>query len=107
MVIDANKKEVRDIYSLAIRSTIQELQENSAMNMIKAVNPKLVRGLKVGKEEVKEECLDILADFFRKFGSLLSKKSNLINKDELMKILCELLITQNEGVRKRATNCLG
>jgi hypothetical protein len=45
MVVDAANKEVRDIYSLAIRSTIQELKENSAQDMIKAVYPKLVRGL--------------------------------------------------------------
>jgi len=45
MVIDSNKKEVRDIYSLAIRSTIQELKENAAMNMIRAVYPKLFKGL--------------------------------------------------------------
>lgn len=30
MVVDSTKKEVRDIYSLAIRSTIQELKDNSA-----------------------------------------------------------------------------
>ena len=41
MVVDANKKEVRDIYALAIKSTIQELKENAATNMIKAVYPKL------------------------------------------------------------------
>ena len=45
MVVDAGKKEVRDIYSLAIRSTIQELKENSAQDMIKAVYPKFATGL--------------------------------------------------------------
>jgi len=107
MVIDSNKKEVRDIYSLAIRSTIQELKENAATNMIKAVAPKLFKGLRQGKEEVKEECLEILAEIFKKFGTLLYRKSNLVNKDELMRQLTDLLQLQNEGVRKRATNCLG
>lgn len=68
MVIDSNKKEVRDIYSLAIRNTIQELNDNSAMNTIKVVYPNLIKGLREMKDEVKEECLDIFADFFKKFG---------------------------------------
>ena len=72
-VIDSNKKEVRDINSLAIRSTIHELKENAAINMIRAVYPKLSKGLKQGNEEVQEECLEILAEIFKKFGSLLYK----------------------------------
>jgi len=41
MVTDADNKEVRDIYSLAIQSTINELKDSSAHNMIKAVYLKL------------------------------------------------------------------
>ena len=108
-IVDSDKKEVRDIYSLAIRSTIQELKESAALNMIKAVYPKLLKGLKVGSDEIKEECLEILAEIFKKFGTLLYKKSNLVNiqKDELMTQLCELLQNSSDGVRKRVTICLG
>ena len=106
-VIDSDKKEVRDINSLAIRSTIQELKENSAINMIRAVYPKLSKGLKSGSEEVQEECLEILAEIFKKFGSLLYKQKQLINKDELMLQMTELLRLSSEGVRKKATNCVG
>ena len=91
MVIDAGNKEVRDIYSLAIQSTINELKDNSATNMIRTVYPKLLKGLKSGKSEVQEECLEILAQIFKRFGSLLHKNNNLVNKDELMKTLCEML----------------
>ena len=52
MVIDAGNKEVRDIYSLAIQSTINELKENSATNMIRTVYPNINKGLKSGKPEV-------------------------------------------------------
>ena len=87
-VIDASKREARDIYSLAIRSTIQELKDTSATKMIQAVYPKLSRGLKSGKDEVIEECLEILGEICKKFGSLLYKKgNNLVNKDDLMKEL--------------------
>jgi len=107
MVVDSTKKEVRDIYSLAIRSTIQELKDQSAINMIRSVYPRLKKGLKQGKEEVIEECLEILGEIFKKFGSLLLKNNNLVNKEELKAQLCDLLQIQNAGVRKRATNCLG
>jgi cullin-associated NEDD8-dissociated protein 1 len=107
MVVDSSKKEVRDIYSLAIRSTIQELRESSAQDMIKAVCPKLMRGLQSGNDEVKEECLEILGEICKKFGNILYKKSNLVDKDKLMGLLCELLRLSSQGVRKRATFCLG
>ena len=75
--------------------------------MIRAVYPILLRGLNSNNDEVKEECLDILAEICKKFGNILYKKSNLVNKDELMKKLCEFLMSSSEGVKKRATFCLG
>ena len=60
-----------------------------------------------GADEVKEECLDILTEIFKKFGGLLHKNNHLVSKDELMKCLCELLALPKEGVRKKVTNCLG
>ena len=107
MVIDAGNKEVRDIYSLAIQSTINELKENSAANMIRTVYPNMNKGLNTNKPEVQEECLEILAQIFKKFGQLLNKNNNLVNKDDLMKTLIELLQNGHPGVRKRTTNCMG
>jgi len=46
MILDTGKKEVRDIYSLAIRSTIQEIGENEAANLIRTIYPKLIKGVK-------------------------------------------------------------
>lgn len=45
-VIDPNgTKEVRDVYSLAIRSTVQELNDKAAVKLIKSVNQKFMYGL--------------------------------------------------------------
>lgn len=107
MVIDASKKEVRDIYSLAIQSTINELKDSSAHNMIKAVYSKLQQGLNSGKPEVQEECLEILAQIFKKFGGLLHKNNNLVNKEDMMNILHKLLQSPHQGVRKRTSTCMG
>lgn len=75
--------------------------------MIKTIYPKLFQGLSAGKQEVREECLEILAEIFKKFGSLLYKKSTLIKKEDMMAELCKLLSINQEGVRKRATICIG
>ena len=32
-----------------------------------------------------------MAQIFKKFGVLLNKNNNLVNKDDMMKTLCELL----------------
>jgi len=53
------EKEIRTIFSLAIRGIIEGISEENAPSMIKALYPKLMDGFK-GTEDVKEECVDIL-----------------------------------------------
>jgi|TARA_B110000305_G_C19387812_1_gene613184 translation initiation factor 2 alpha subunit (eIF-2alpha) len=107
MVIDASAKDVRDIYSLTIRTSLVELKDQAAINMIRAVYPKLKNGLKSNKEEVQEECIEILSEIFRNFGQILFKNNNLVNKDEVMKILLDILSQSSKNLRKKATVCLG
>jgi len=66
------EKETRDIYSLAIRSIISEINEDYAKPMINAVHPRLMKGLQAA-DEVREECLDILSEIFKRFGHLILK----------------------------------
>jgi hypothetical protein len=67
------EKETRDIYSMAIRSINNEINEECAITMIKSVYPRLFKGLGSTTMEVREECLEILADIFKRFGQLLLK----------------------------------
>lgn len=60
-----------------------------------------------GDPEVREECLEIFAEIFKNFGSLLLKNPQLVNKDELMKIIPEQLSADRPSLRKKATNCMG
>ena len=83
-VVGDGKKDVRDVYSLAIRSIIHQLHDLAAVNMIRAVYPKLMKGLKNGVEEVKEECLEILTEIYKNFSMLLIKQNNLVNKDDTL-----------------------
>lgn len=100
------EKETRDIYSLAIRSIISEINEEYAVAMIKAVYTKLIKGMGQS-DEVREECMDILAEIFKRFSSLLLKNQTLVNKDELMKVIPEQLSRDKQSLRKKATNCMG
>ena len=83
-VVGDGKKDVRDVYSLAIRSIIHQLHDLAAVNMIRAVYPKLTKGLKMGQEEIKEECLEIMTEIFKNFSQLLIKQNNLVNKDDIL-----------------------
>ena len=86
--VTEGEKETRDIYSLAIRSIISEINEEYAITMIKSVQTRLLKGMSYS-DEVREECLDIFADIFKRFGSLLLKNPTLIQKEELMKKIPE------------------
>ena len=108
-IVVSGEKETRDIYSLAIRGITGEItDEQHAVTMIKAVSPKLVTGFGAGKnEEVREECLEILGEIFKRFSVLLLKKDDLVRKDQLMVIIPEQLASQKASLRKKATNCIG
>lgn len=99
-------KETRDIYSLAIRSIVGEINEEYAIAMIKAVYPRLIKGLGAS-DEVREESLEILSEIFKRFGNLLLKNATLVNKDELMRAIPEQLKRDKLSLRKKATGCLG
>ena len=100
------EKETRDIYSLAIRSIINEGNDQFAAVMIKSVYPKLIKGMQ-RDFEIREECLEILAEIFKSFGSLLLKNQSLVNKDELMSVIPNQLAVDRPSLRKKATNCMG
>ena len=56
---------------------------------------------------MREECLDILAEIFKRFGPLILRYATLVNKEELMRVVSEQLSREKLFLRKKATNCLG
>ena len=107
-IVVSGEKETRDIYSLAIRGIIGEISEENAPSMIKALYPKLMLGFGNTKsEDVREECVDILAQIFKRFNILLLKRDDLVKKDELMLTIPNQLAFQKPSLRKKATNCMG
>lgn len=107
-VVDAKgTKEVRDVYALAIRSTIQELTDKAAVKLIRSINHKFMQGLALNLDEITEEVLEILSEIFSKFPHILIKNTQLVNKDELVNVIGKLLHSKNKSVTKKATQCLG
>ena len=51
----------------------------------------LKKGLKDRKDEVKEECLDIVGEIFRKFSVFFIKNQKLVNRDDLMRIISGMI----------------
>jgi len=70
MVVQGGEQTL-DIYALAVKGIIHEIEEQSAARMIESIVPFITKGLKQGSEPVKEECLDIFSDIFRRFEGLL------------------------------------
>ena len=107
-IVVTGEKDTRDIYSLAIRGITGEISDEYAATMIKAIYPKLIVGFSGSKsEDVREECLDILGELFKRFGSLLLKKDDIVKKDQLMLLIPEQLAFPKPSLRKKATNCIG
>ncbi len=87
-IVVTGEKDTRDIYSLAIRGITGEISDDNAATMVKAVFPKLVMGFNAGKsEEVREECLEIFGEIFKRFSVLLLKKDDLIKKEQFMQLI--------------------
>jgi len=102
------EKEIRTIFSLAVRGIIEGISEQNAPKMISTLYSKLKPGFEDSKsEDVKEECVDILAQICKRFNLLLLKKDDLIDKDDLMVKVLNQLGSEKSSLRKKATNCIG
>jgi|LauGreDrversion4_2_1035121.scaffolds.fasta_scaffold615021_1 hypothetical protein len=91
-IVVTGEKDTRDIYSLAIRGITGSISDEYAQTMIKSLYPKLILGFGQGKsEDVREECIDILGELFKRFNGLLLKKDDLVKKDQLMTLIPDQL----------------
>ena len=107
MVLTGQTKEAREINSLAVRSSFNEVNESSAENVIKKIQPKLQEGLISREQDIKATCLEIMADMFKRFNVTLYKNQGLVNKEDLMNKLPNMLLDENAAIRKKATTCIG
>ena len=76
--------EALDIFSLTVRGVVNDCTDSYAPNLISTLYPYLQRGIEMGPSTVKEECLDICTEIFKRFGLIIQRQQNLVNKEHLM-----------------------
>ena len=68
----------------------------------------LISGIERGGTEVKEECLDICTEVFKRFGLIILRQPNLVNKEVLMNAInSQLTSGKTLSLRKRASYAMG
>ena len=76
--------------------------------MIRHISPILQKGLGAKTEDVQELCLDIVALLFKQFSGLLSKREDLVKRQQMEKLFCNLQSSKHTlKVRRKASNALG
>lgn len=106
--IVAGKSDTLDIFSLTVRGVINESSEQTAPALIQNLSQPLLRGIEQGAVQVKEECLDICTDLFKRFGLLILRQPNLINKEQLMQAInAQLSGGAQQSLRKKASYAMG
>ena len=73
--------EALDILSLTVRGIVNDCQDSYATTLISTCAPNLLSGIERGNLTVIEECLDICTEIFKRFGIVILRQPNLINKD--------------------------
>lgn len=67
------KEDQRDICSIGLKTVVLEMPQTMALSAVRHLAPKLVEGLSSQTLEVKLECMDILNDTLKRFGSQLKE----------------------------------
>jgi hypothetical protein len=89
-IVDGDQKTL-DIFSLSARGIVNECPEESAAGIIQNLMPHMTRGIDQKGGAVKEECLDILTDVFKRFGMLILRQQQLVNRDTLIRSIINQL----------------
>lgn len=100
--------EALDIFSLTVRGVVNDCTDSYAPNLISTLNPYLLKGIDKGAATVKEECLDICTEIFKRFGLIILRQPNLVNKEQMMQAInVQLTSGATLSLRKRASYAMG
>jgi len=106
--ITSGQPEALDIFSLTVRGVVNDCTDSYAPTLISTLYAYLLRGIEQGSTEVKEECLDICTEIFKKFGLIILRQPNLVNKEKLMTAINQQLTGGSTlSLRKRASYAMG
>eukprot|EP00357_Protocruzia_adherens_P030504 CAMPEP_0115033814 /NCGR_PEP_ID=MMETSP0216-20121206/40191_1 /TAXON_ID=223996 /ORGANISM="Protocruzia adherens, Strain Boccale" /LENGTH=1233 /DNA_ID=CAMNT_0002412403 /DNA_START=112 /DNA_END=3813 /DNA_ORIENTATION=- len=102
--------ESRDIYATCLKGLISEVPESFCPILCNAILGRfVVEGIEKGASgEIREECVDILNDLLKRFGNILYQSTTLApNKDYLVNVLTDNLVSDRASLKKRVTACIG
>jgi hypothetical protein len=85
-IVDGDEKTI-DIFTLTVRGIVNEASDEGASGIITTLQPLMMKGIEQKSAAVKEECLDIFTDVFKRFGIFILRQQQLVNKDALMKAI--------------------
>ena len=102
LILDG-KDALRDIYSIGLKTLIADVPDEMGPLVAERLTGKLLNGItRKGAEDIKRECLDNMADLFRRFGHLIGK-----DHEDIMNAVVQQLDHDKPLIRKRAAVCLG
>jgi len=96
------KEEQRDICSIGLKTVVVEMPASAGQQAVRQLTPRLVSGIKQDTLEVKLECMDILNDLLKRFGSNLKEEESHSCLDALF----AQLGSTKAATRKRAISCI-
>jgi len=96
------KEEQRDICSIGLKTVVLEMPHSMAQAAVRQLTPKLISGISKDGLEVKLECMDILNDLLKRFGSALKENESHSCLDALFNELG----SARPAARKRAIACI-
>lgn len=102
LMVDNTKGELRDIYSIGLKTLIADVPASMGSAVCKTLTPKLVSGISNGTDDIKRECLDNLSDLLKRFGQF-----NEGDHSSIMGVIVGQLKHEKVVIRKRASQCLG
>lgn len=95
LIIDG-KPELRDIYSIGLKTLINDVPDEMGNLVCRKLVEKLVIGINaVSNEDVKRECIEILSDLIRRFG-------HLVDLTDVTEIILLQLENGKSAIKKRA-----
>ena len=103
LILDG-KDALRDIYSIGLKTLIQDVPDEMGTSVAEKLTNRLLQGISrdSSTEDVNRECLDIMSDLLRRFGHFCTR-----DHDDIMTVVVRQLENERTVIRKRAAVCLG
>lgn len=100
-----DQAELRDIYSIALKTLIEDVPNSMGTEVSRHLCGKLLAGISSNTTSVKKECLAVLEQLLRRFGSKVSQEHELIMSTVLKQL--PLQGNENKSIRRAAADTLG